>query len=93
MAPYALVPFHLLPPEQAAKLLILTLGGGLLITIVTYSFLIRNALGRPIGIGRGILTYLLQCVFLGLLVGIIALIATLVGTFFLHRLKPFGSPN
>jgi DNA-directed RNA polymerase subunit RPC12/RpoP len=85
--PAALVPFHMLPPEQGGKLLVLTLGGGLLITIVTYSFLIRNAVGRPIGIGRGILTYLLQTVFVALLAGIIAVIGTLVGTFFLHRLK------
>jgi len=84
-APAALIPLHLLQPEQA-KLLFLTLGGGMLITIVSYSFLIRNALGRPIGIGRGILTYLLQGVFLGVLAGIFAVIGTLVGTFFLHRL-------
>jgi len=83
--PAVLVPMHMLPPEQGGKLLVLTASGGLLVTIVAYSFLIRNALGRPIGIGRGILTYLLQIVFVAVLAGIIAVIGTLVGTFFLHR--------
>lgn len=85
--PAVLVPMHMLPPEQGGKLLVLTASGGLLVTIVAYSFLIRNALGRPIGIGRGILTYLLQTVFVALLASIMAVIGTLVGTFFLHRLK------
>jgi len=77
MAPLGLIQIRLLRPEEAVKLAAIMGGIGFLLTLAAYSFLIRNALGRPIGIGRGILTYLLQSVFLGVLGGIIGVIGAL----------------
>jgi hypothetical protein len=71
VVPVALAQFRMIRPEEGAKFVALTGGVDLLLTIVVYSFLIRNALGRPIGIGRGILTYLLRGAFLGVLGGIV----------------------
>lgn len=68
--PAAVVQLGLWPAEQGAKFLPVTGGGALLFTIVVYSFLIRTALGRPIGIARGVLTYILQLVFFGILGGV-----------------------
>jgi len=71
MAPVALIQLHMIPVETGAKLLPLTGGLSLLLTIAAYSFLIRNAQGRPIGIGRGILAYLIQGVLVGLIAGLV----------------------
>jgi len=68
--PVALIQLGLSQVEQGAKLLAITSGVSLLLTIVAYSFMVRNALGRPIGIWRGVLTYLLQMIFLALLGGV-----------------------
>ena len=68
--PAALTHLSIWKVEQGAKLLPITAGASLLLTIVAYSFLIWSALGRPIGVWRGALSYLLQVVFLGVLGGI-----------------------
>jgi hypothetical protein len=68
--PVALTQLGVWKVEQGAKLLPITSGACLLLTIIAYSFLIWNAFGRPIGIWRGVLTYLLQVVFLGAVGGI-----------------------
>lgn len=70
-APVALTQLGLWKVEQGAKLLPITTGVSLLLTVIAYSFLIWNAFGRPIGVWRGVLTYLLQAVFIGALGGII----------------------
>lgn len=68
--PAALTHLGLWKVEQGAKILPITGGVSLLLTIIAYSFLIWNAVGRPIGVWRGVLTYLLQVIFLGILGGI-----------------------
>lgn len=70
--PIALTQLGIWKVEQGAKLLPLTTGASQFLTIIAYSFLIWNAFGRPIGVWRGALTYLLQVIFLGA-IGAIAL--------------------
>jgi hypothetical protein len=77
LTPAVLVQMRVLRPEDAAKFGALSGGVGFLLTIAAYSYLIRNPMGRPIGIGRGILTCLLQGVFLVVLGMVIGLAGTL----------------
>jgi hypothetical protein len=69
LAPAALVRLAIFRPEQSAKLLPITGAASLLLTVVAYAYLIRNAHGRPIGVGRGVLVAILQFVFLALIIG------------------------
>lgn len=55
-----------IPPEPAARLLPITIGAAIFLTMAAYGFLIRNALGRPVGMARGALACLLQSVSIGI---------------------------
>lgn len=65
-------------PEQGARLLPLTIGAALILAIAAYGFLIRNALGRPVGVALGTITFLIHLAAGLLSAGVIAELAKLV---------------
>ncbi len=75
LLPVALIQMRIYRTEDGARLLVIMGVINIVLTIAAYSFLIRNALGRPIGIARGVLTYLLLGAVIGVLGGISAGIA------------------
>lgn len=65
--PIALSRLGMMPAAQAARILPVTGAVGLLLILIGYAYAIHTAQGRRIGIGRGIIVFLLQLVSVALL--------------------------
>jgi hypothetical protein len=77
--PIALSRLGLTPPEQAARLLPVTGAVGLLLILIGYAFAIHTARGRRIGIGRGIIVFVLQFVSVAVLTGAVMELVKRIG--------------